>query len=65
MSSKKSNPRNHVVYTDSELSNMRKYLKDIAMMSNKGEYPKYEIGKLASMLNIGGETVENYIESIG
>jgi len=43
---------------------MRKYLKDIAMMSNKGEYPKYEIGKLASMLNIGGETVENYIDSI-
>lgn len=65
MSSKKNNLRNHVVYTDSELSSMRKYLKDIAMMSNKGEYPKYEIGKLASMLNIGGETVENYIESIG
>lgn len=64
MSSKKNNLRNHVVYTDSELSSMRKYLKDIAMMSNKGEYPKYEIGKLASMLNIGGETVENYIEAI-
>jgi len=64
MSSKKNNLRNHVVYTDSELGNMRKYLKDIAMMSNKGEYPKYEIGKLASMLNIGGETVENYIDSI-
>jgi Mn-dependent DtxR family transcriptional regulator len=64
MSSKKNNPRNNVVYSDSELSDMRKYLKDISKVSNKGGYPKYEIGKLANMLNIGGETVENYINSM-
>lgn len=56
--------RNHVVYTDAELNTMRKYLKDIAMVSNKGGYPEFEIGKLASILNIGGETVENYIEAM-
>lgn len=54
----------NVVYNDEELSTMRKYLKDIAMMSNKGEYPKYEIGKLAAIINLGGETVENYIDRV-
>ncbi len=57
--------RNHIVYSDSELKLMQKYLKDISMMSNKGDYPKYEIGKLASLINIGGETVENYLDRVG
>lgn len=56
--------RNHIVYTDVELNTMRKYLKDIAMVSNKGGYPEFEIGKLASIINMGGETVENYIEAM-
>jgi hypothetical protein len=60
----KGNPRTHVVYNDAELTEMRKYLKDISMMSNKGEYPKYEIGKLASIINLGGETVEHYLKLV-
>lgn len=60
MSSKTNNPRNHVVYSDSELNEIRKYLKDIAMISNMGGYPQYEIGKVASIINVGGETVEHY-----
>jgi len=64
MKSKKSNLRNHVVYTDSELNEIRRYLKDIAMISNKGGYPKYEIGKLANMIEMGGETVEHYFGSV-
>lgn len=60
----RNNLRNHVVYNDSELSEMRKYLKDIAIVSNRGGYPKYEIGKLAGMLNIGGETVEHYLKLV-
>lgn len=62
---KKDNPRNHVVYNDSELKEIRKYLKDIAMMSNRGLYPKYEIGKLADIIEMGGETVENYLGLVG
>jgi hypothetical protein len=61
----KKNIRNHVVYSDSEMKLMQKYLKDISMMSNKGDYPKYEIGKLASMFNLGGETLENYLDRVG
>jgi hypothetical protein len=63
MSSKK-NIRNRVVYNNAELSEMRKYLKDIMIVSNKGGYPKSEIGKLAGMLNLGGETLEHYIEMV-
>lgn len=61
---RKNMSRNHIVYTDVELNTMRKYLKDIAMVSNKGGYPEFEIGKLASIINMGGETVENYIEAM-
>jgi Mn-dependent DtxR family transcriptional regulator len=64
MNPKKSNPRNHIVYNDVEMSEMRKYLKDIAMISNKGGYPKYEIGKIAGLLNLGGETVEHYLKLV-
>lgn len=64
MKSAKNNSLNHVVYTQTELSVMRKYLKDIAMISNKGGYPEYEIGKIASILNIGGETVEHYVDEM-
>jgi len=60
----KSNPRTHVVYNNEELSQMRKYLKDIMMMSNKGEFPKYEIGKLSKIINLGGETVEHYLKMV-
>ena len=60
MSSKKNNLRNHVVYNDNELNQMRKYVKDILMISKKGGCPEYEIGKLVGMLNLGGETVEHY-----
>ena len=63
MSSKK-DIRNHVVYNNSELSEMRKYLKDIMIVSNKGGYPKSEISKLANMLNLGGETVEHYLDLV-
>jgi len=65
MKMKKDNPRNHVVYNDSELGEIRKYLKDIAMISNKGGYPQYEIGKLADIVNLGGETVEHYLGLVG
>jgi len=58
---KKDNPRNHIVYNDSELKEIRKYLKDIAMISHKGGYPQYEIGKIADLIEMGGETVENYL----
>jgi len=58
---KKDNPRNHIVYNDSELKEIRKYLKDIAMISHKGGYPQYEIGKIANLIELGGETVENYL----
>ena len=61
---KKNYSRNHIVYTDGELKTMRKYLKDIALVSNKGGYPEYEIRKLASLINVGGETVEHYIEAM-
>jgi hypothetical protein len=64
MVSNKGNPRTHVVYNDEELSQMRKYLKDIMVMSNKGEFPKYEIGKLSKMINLGGETVEHYLKLV-
>jgi hypothetical protein len=64
MTSKKDNPRNHVVYNNSELNVMRKHLKEIAMLSNKGEYPKYEINKLATMIELGGETVEHYLKLV-
>jgi len=64
MKHKKSNLRNYVVYNDSELNDIRKYLKDIAMISHKGGYPEYEIGKLANIINIGGETVEHYLGSV-
>jgi hypothetical protein len=60
MRNQKKDLRNCVVYNDLELNTMRKYLKDIAKVSNAGNYPKYEIGKLASMLNVGGETYEHY-----
>jgi hypothetical protein len=58
---KKDDPRNHVVYNNSELKEIRKYLKDIAMISHKGGYPQYEIGKLADIVDLGGETVEHYL----
>lgn len=61
MKLKKGNSRNHVVYNDSELKEIRKYLKDIAMISNKGGYPQYEISKLAEIVDLGGETVEHYL----
>jgi hypothetical protein len=61
MKFKKGNPRNHIVYNDSELKEIRKYLKDIAMISHKGGYPQYEIGKIADIIEMGGETVENYL----
>lgn len=64
MISRKDNPRTHVVYNNVELSEMRKYLKDITMISNKGGYPKYEIGKIAGLLNLGGETVEHYLNLV-
>lgn len=64
MSFKNGNPRNHVVYDDSEMSAMRKYAKDILVLSKKGACPEYEIGKLVGMLNLGGETVENYIDQL-
>lgn len=64
MVSNKDNPRTHVVYNNEELSQMRKYLKDIMVMSNKGEFPKYEIGKLSKMINLGGETVEHYFKLV-
>jgi hypothetical protein len=64
MVSKKDNPRTHVVYNNSELNAMRKYLKDINMLSNTGNYPKYEIGKLANMIELGGETVEHYLKLV-
>lgn len=64
MNPRKGNPRTHVVYNDAELSEMRKYLKDVAMISNKGGYPKYEIGKIAGLLNFGGETVEHYLNLV-
>jgi Mn-dependent DtxR family transcriptional regulator len=62
MSSIRDNPKNHVVYNNSELSEIRKYLKDIAMLS-AGQC-QYEIGKIASIINVGGETVENYFERV-
>jgi hypothetical protein len=62
---KKDNLRNHVVYNNSELKEIRKYLKDIAIMSSRGQYPEYEIGKVANLINIGGETIENYLETNG
>jgi hypothetical protein len=65
MKHKKDNPRNHIVYRDSELKEIRKYLKDIAMISHKGGYPQYEIGKIADLLELGGETVENYLGLVG
>jgi hypothetical protein len=65
MKSKKDNPRNHIVYNDSELKEIRKYLKDIAMISHKGGYPQYEIGKIADLIDLGGETVENYLGLVG
>ena len=61
MKFKKDNLRNHIVYNDSELKEIRKYLKDIAMISHKGGYPQYEIGKIADLIEMGGETVENYL----
>jgi hypothetical protein len=61
MKCKKNSPRNHIVYNDSELKEIRKYLKDIAMISHKGGYPQYEIGKIADLIDMGGETVENYL----
>jgi len=61
MKFKKGNPRNYIVYNDSELKEIRKYLKDIAMISHKGGYPQYEIGKIADIIEMGGETVENYL----
>jgi len=61
MKFKKDNPRNYIVYNDSELKEIRKYLKDIAMISHKGGYPQYEIGKIADLIEMGGETVENYL----
>lgn len=64
MSFKNGNPRNHVVFDDSELSAMRKYAKDILMTSKRGNCPEYEVGKLVSILNLGGETVENYIDEL-
>lgn len=64
MSSIRDNPKNHVVYNNSELSEMRKYLKDIAILSSQGQYPKYEISKIANMINLGGETVENYFDRV-
>lgn len=64
MKHKKSNLQNYVVYNDSELNSIRKYLKDIAMISHKGGYPEYEIGKLADIINVGGETVEHYLGSV-
>lgn len=64
MVSNKGNPRTHVVYNNEELSQMRNYLKDIMVMSNKGEFPKYEIGKLSKMINLGGETVEHYLKLV-
>jgi len=62
MKNQKVNLTDGVVYNNFEISTMRKYLKDIAMISNKGNFPKYEIEKLASVLNLGGETVDNYFE---
>ena len=64
MSSIRDNPKNHVVYNNSELNEIRKYLKDIAIMSSQGQYPQYEIGKIASIINVGGETVENYFDRV-
>jgi hypothetical protein len=64
MKNYKTDLRNHVVYNNNEIATMRKYLKDIAMVSNKGGFPAYEIGKLASIINLGGETADNYFETV-
>jgi hypothetical protein len=61
MVSKKTSLRNLIVYNDNEITTMRKYLKEIMMVSNKGGFPQYEIGKLADVINYGGETMENYV----
>lgn len=59
---RKLNPMTQVVYNDVEINQMTKLLADITAVSIKGGFPKYEIGKLANLVNLGGETVENYIE---
>ena len=59
---RKLNPMSQVVYNDVEISQMTKLLADITAVSIKGGFPQYEIKKLASIVNMGGETVENYID---
>lgn len=62
MVAKKINPKTQVVFNDKEISEMQKILADINFVSAKGGHPVYEIGKLADIINLGGETVENYID---
>lgn len=64
MKNQKKDLRNCIVYNDAEIVTMRKYLKDIAKVSNAGNYPKYEIKKLADMLNLGGETYEHFVGDV-
>lgn len=64
MSKKQSNPRNQVVFSDDEIKDMQKYLADILHISMLGNCPEYEINKIASILNFGGETVENYMDRV-